>query len=172
MLDTETIRKLFHALNDELCSRNVIGEVGICGGAVMCLVFKARKSTKDVDGIFEPTKEIREAAARVAQSQNIQDDWLNDAAKGYFLSHPPTVDVLNLSNLRVWAPTANYMLAMKCVSARFDTHDAGDVRFLIKHLELQRPEDVYKIIEEFYPKMHIPPKTQFFIEEILEQTGD
>lgn len=167
MLDTETIRRLFHALNNALREKKVIGEIGICGGAVMCLVFNARKSTKDVDGIFEPTREIRDAALRVAKAEHMPEGWLNDAAKGFFLSHPPTVDVLNLSNLRVWAPTADYMLAMKCISARFDSHDGEDVGFLIKHLDLNKPEQVYAIIENYYPRKHIPPKTQFFIEEFF-----
>jgi len=167
MLEAEKIKVLFLALNEELREKNVIGEIGICGGAVMCLVFKARNATKDVDGIFEPTREIREAALRVAKKEDVPADWLNDAAKGYFLSHPPTIDVLNLSNLRVWAPVAAYMLAMKCISARFDTHDGDDVRFLIRHLNLSKPEDVYAIIEAYYPRRYIPPKTQFFIEELF-----
>ncbi len=54
MLDAQMIRTLFESLNEELHSMGVIGEVG--GGAVMCLVFNARDSTKDVDGIFEPTE--------------------------------------------------------------------------------------------------------------------
>lgn len=168
MLDTETILKLFEALNEELSSTGVIGEVGICGGAVMCLVFNARESTKDVDGIFEPTREIREASIKVAQKSGVPEGWLNDAAKGYFLNNPPTVDVLNLSNLRVWAPTAQYMLAMKCTSARFDTHDAGDVKFLIQYLGIKKPEEAIQIIEEFYPRKRVPAKTQFFIEELFQ----
>ncbi|NCC50969.1 MAG: hypothetical protein EOM20_07100 [Spartobacteria bacterium] len=171
MLDTETIITLFEALNDELHAKDIIGEIGICGGAVMCLVFNARKATKDVDSIFKPTREIREAAGKVAGKLGAPEDWLNDAAKGYFLSQPPTIDLLNLSNLRVWAPTANYMLAMKCISAPFDSHDADDVRFLIEYLKLKQPQEVFRIIEDFYPKQHIPPKAQYFIEEIIGSSG-
>lgn len=167
MLDADTIRSLFESLNDELCAIGVIGEVGICGGAVMCLVFNARESTKDVDAIFEPTRAIREAANRVAIKEGVPNDWLNDAAKGYFLSQPPTVDVIQLSYLRVWAPSPDYMLAMKCISARFDSHDADDVRFLVAKLGIKKPEELFRIIELYYPKRMIPPKTQFFIEEIL-----
>jgi hypothetical protein len=132
----------------------------------MCLVFNARESTKDVDAIFEPTGQIREAASRVARKLGVPKDWLNEAAKGFFLSPIPSVDVLNLPNLRVWAPTAEYMLAMKCVSARFDTHDADDVRFLVG---LKKPRDVFKIVEDFYPRNRVPPKTEYFIEEILQK---
>lgn len=167
MLTANKINALFHALNDELRSRKVIGEIGLCGGAVMCLVFNARESTKDVDGIFEPTREIREAASRVARREGVAEEWLNDAAKGYFLVDPPKTAVMNLSNLRIWAPTPAYMLAMKCISARFDSNDADDVKFLIDHLAIKKPEDVFTIIEAYYPRRIIPPKTQFFIEELF-----
>lgn len=166
MLGIERIKELFLALDKELRKKGVVGEVGLCGGAVMCLVFKARPSTRDVDGIFEPTRDIREAARTVARRLGEDDEWLNDAAKGFFHTDPPKEDVLNLPNLRVWAPTARYMLAMKCVSARFDSHDLDDTKFLLDYLGLKRPEDVFAIIQDYYPRHLIPAKTQFLIEEI------
>jgi hypothetical protein len=168
MLDASTIRRAFEALNDELAAAGAIGEVGICGGAVMCLVFDARRATKDVDAIFAPTGAIREAAVRVAERLALPTDWLNDAAKGFFPAEPPRQDVMNLSHLRVWCPSADYMLAMKCVSARFDTQDRDDVVFLIRHLKLTQPGQVFDIISRYYPHQRVPPKTQFLVEEILE----
>ena len=145
-----------------------VGEIGLCGGAVMCLVFKARPATKDVDGIFEPTREMREAVAAVGRRHGIPEDWLNDAAKGFFLSEPPRIAVLDRPNLRVWAPAADYMLAMKCVSARFDTHDRDDVVFLIRHLGIEDPEEVFRIVRRYYPREQVPPKARFLVEEIFE----
>jgi len=162
------IKELFEALNDELAKVDAKGEIGICGGAVMCLVFEARKATKDVDGIFQPTNEIRKAAKRVAERFTLSPDWLNDAAKAFFHSDPPRQNVLSLPNLQVWAPTADYMLAMKCISARFDSMDRDDVHFLIKLLGLKEPKEVFTIIERYYPRLLIPPKTQFLVEELLE----
>ena len=169
MLTTEKIKELFAALNEELAAKDVIGEVGICGGAVMCLVFQTREATKDVDAIFEPAQEIREASARVAKRLEVPEDWLNDAVKGFFYSEPPRTDVLNLSHLRIWAPAADYMLAMKCLSARFDSHDGNDVTFLIKHLKLENPEQAFDIVEKYCPKQVIPAKTRFFIEELFSK---
>ncbi len=103
----------------------------------------------------------------MADEHGVSQDWLNDGVKGYFLSQPTTVDVINLSNLRVWAPSIDYMLAMKCISARFDSHDADDVRFLIRELKLKHSTEVMNLIETYYPKKHIPAKTQYFIEEIF-----
>lgn len=167
MLTANKIIELFHALNAELSARGVKGEVGICGGAVMCLVFGAREATKDVDAIFSPTREIREASQAVAARMGLGADWLNDAAKAYFLVSLPVHEVLELSNLRVWAPQAEYMLAMKCVSARFDSHDLDDARFLLRHLGIKSPAEAFRIVEEYYPRKVIPPKTQFLLEELL-----
>ena len=133
----------------------------------MCLVFNTRESTKDVDAVFLPTQEIRDASKAVADKLGVPEDWLNDAAMGYFLSQPPVHDVVELSNLRVWAPQADYMLAMKCVSARFDSHDLDDTKFLLKHLEVRSVEEASRIIEQYYPRMVIPAKTQFLLEELL-----
>lgn len=159
--------ELLKALNEELKKVRVVGEVGLCGGAVMCVVFKARPATKDIDAIFEPTKEIRKAVKKVASKFGLDENWLNDAAKGFFHLDPPRENVLELSNLKVWAPRADYMLAMKCVSARFDTHDKDDVIFLIEFLDLRKPDEVFEIIEKYYPRKQIPTKTQFLVEELF-----
>lgn len=171
LLTRAQILRLLKALNAELRRKNVIGEIGMCGGAVMCLVFKARAATRDVDAVFEPTSELRLAAKSVAARLNAPADWLNDAAKAYFHADPPREDVLNLSHLRVWAPRADYMLAMKCVSARFDSHDRDDALFLIRYLDLRKAEAVFRIVETYYPRRMIPPKTRFLVEELLGDEG-
>ncbi len=107
-------------------------------------------------------------AAQIGEKRNLPPSWLNDAAKGYIQCNFNREDVLNLSNLRVWASEAKYMLAMKCISARWDTHDRDDVIFLVRLLKLGERQSVFKIIEHYYPKKQIPAKTQFFIDEIFE----
>lgn len=66
MLTTDRIHSLFAALNDELARRDVRGEAYLAGGAVMCLVFRARPSTKDIDAMIVPSSEMRAAALAVA----------------------------------------------------------------------------------------------------------
>lgn len=167
MLTKKLITKLLNELNDELKKLSVVGELGLCGGAAMCLVFNARKATQDIDAIFAPTREIRQAAKSLQKKHGLSEDWLNDAIKGFIHKAPPQKNVLTLSNLRVWSPTAKYMLAMKCISARWDSHDKDDIIFLMDLLELKKPQAVYKIICRYYPRKAIPPNTQFVIEEIL-----
>ena len=169
MLNADKMYKLFKQLNKELKIREEKGEIGIVGGAVMCLVYKARAMTRDVDAIFEPSSLIRELAAKIAEEEGLPKDWINDAVKAYIQPNFKQEEVLSLSHLKVWAPDARYMLAMKCISARVDTNDGDDIKFLIKHLELQKPEEVFKLIEMYYPKKQISSKTQFFVEEIFEE---
>lgn len=168
MLTTKRIIELFDRLNELLRERGDIGEIGIVGGAVMCLVYNTRVATKDVDAIFEPASVIRDLAKRVAESESLPPDWLNDSAKGFIMPGFSRQKVLVLSNLRVWAPEPRYMLAMKCISARWDTSDRDDVIFLLKFLKLKNPIEVFQIIESYYPHNQIPAKTQFLIEELLE----
>ena len=170
MLSKGDILSLFEALNDKLRAQSVMGEIGLCGGAVMCVVFYARESTRDVDAIFAPTETMRQAAREVAEERQIPDDWLNDAAKGFFVSGTPRSLFREWSNLRVWAPPPEFMLAMKCIAARYDTTDADDVRFLVRHLQLTTPGQVFELVAKYYPNEQIPAKTQFFVEELM-QTG-
>ncbi|PIR21722.1 MAG: hypothetical protein COV44_11670 [Deltaproteobacteria bacterium CG11_big_fil_rev_8_21_14_0_20_45_16] len=134
----------------------------------MCLAFKARAATKDIDAIFEPSSEIRSAARKVAEDFSLSSDWLNDAANAFMKPLDKRRLLFELSNLSIWTPEADYLLAMKSISARWDSSDKDDVVFLIRHLELKSAKEVFKIIENYYPKHEIPPKTQFLLEEIFE----
>jgi len=171
MLSKDRILNLLEQLNLALNDRGEIGEIGLVGGAVMCVVYNARVATKNVDAIFEPATILRELAGQIAERESLPPDWLNDAAKDYILSGFAKQEVISLSNLRVWAPEPRYMLAMKCISARWDNSDRDDVIFLIRHLKIILPNEVFKIIESYYPQDKIPTKTKFFIEEVLQDEG-
>jgi hypothetical protein len=165
----EQILRAFHALNEELASEGIKAEVGVVGGAAMVLAFNARESTRDVDAVFDPPGKVRAAAGRVAAQQQLPPDWLDDAAKGYMPAdtQPRTIQ-LDLPHLVVWTPPPQYLLAMKAMAARFDSNDAADLRTLIRHLRLGRVEDVLEVVADYYPRNQIPPKTQFFLEELFE----
>lgn len=168
-MNQQQILHAFTALNDELVRAGIKGEVGIVGGAAMLLGFNAREATRDVDAVFEPASALRAAALRVADAQGLPADWLNDAAKGYMPADTqPRTLLLELPNLSVWTPPPQYLLAMKAIAARFDSQDAADLRTLVRHLGLQRVEDVLEVVERYYPRNQIPARTQFFLEELFE----
>jgi hypothetical protein len=167
-VDTKQIRQCLEELNDELQAINIKGEVCLYGGAVMCLVYDARPATKDVDAVFKPTMEIRQAVERVAKRNGLPSDWLNDAVKGFLVPHQQKI-FLDLPNLKVYVPEPDYLLAMKAISARVESYDPEDVKLLIGTLGLKNPDEVFALIEKYYPRQQIKPATQYFIEELFEQ---
>ena len=168
----DQIIQALHRLEEELSKEGLRGEIGIVGGAAMVLAFNARKATKDVDAIFEPSSQIREAAARIAPRLGLPNDWINDAVKGFMPANSsPRQVILDLPHLTVWIPPTPYLLAMKAISARFDTHDAQDLKTRIRFFKIKSPEQVFELIENYYPRKAIPAKTQFFLEELFDELG-
>src|SRR3990167_9169974 len=109
-LTQHDIKRLFNLLNEELKNQSVEGELYLVGGAVMCLVYNARPATKDVDALFQPTKKLRQAAAKVGLQAGIKGDWLNDAVKGYVSNQGKFNIFLELSHLRIFVSRPDYLL--------------------------------------------------------------
>ena len=169
MLAKREIERLFKLLNDELAKTNQTGEVYLVGGAVMCLVYDARASTKDVDALFKPAAAIREAARRVALQARAADDWLNDGVKGYLSERGDFRRYVDHSNLRVMVATPEYLLAMKCLAMRLgaEFHDEADIRFLLRLLDITRYDDAVAVIVRYYPLNKFPQKTLYALEEMI-----
>ena len=163
------IERLFERLNEEIARRAITGEVYLVGGAVMCLVFDARASTRDIDAFFRPAKEVRAAARAVAAAAGLPGDWLNDAVKGYLSHRQDFHRYLELSNLRVLTASPEYLLAMKCLAMRLGEgfHDEDDVRFLLRYLNLTDYRKALEVVTRYYPRERLPQKTLYALEEIL-----
>ena len=167
-MTAEEITQYLTELNDELRLINIKGEVSLYGGSVMCLAFKARPATKDVDAVFEPVKEIRNASHRIAERHNLTLDWLNLAVKMFVVDHPRQV-LFDLSNLIVTVPEADYLLAMKMLALRPDTEDENDAEFLIERLGLKNPLEVLAIVADYYPKKEVKQKTVLWLNDYFAQ---
>lgn len=165
-MTAEEITQYLEELNEELRLKDVKGEVSLFGGAVMCLAFKARPATKDVDAIFEPVREIRNAANRIADRHNLKVGWLNMAVKMFVVEHQRSVR-LDLSNLKVFVPEGEYIFAMKVLAARADTSDIEDIQFLADKLAIKTIEEAAAIVRNYYPNKEIKAETVFLLEELL-----
>jgi hypothetical protein len=167
------LRRLFELLNEELRRAGTAGELFLVGGAVMCLAYAARPSTQDVDGLFRPARQVREAAARVAVQAGVQSDWLNDGVKGFLSERGEFSPFLELDHLRVMVAQPEYLLAMKCLSLRIgpEFHDEDDVRYLLRHLDIRGYEQAVAVITRFYPLERFPQKTLYALGELLPKQG-
>jgi hypothetical protein len=168
-LTAPRIEELFIALDAELRQENVVGELYLVGGAVLCLALRARPSTRDLDGYFEPARAVRRAAARVARDHDVPEGWLNDAVKGYLSPLGTYRPYLERPNLRVLVAEPEYLFAMKCLAFRLgpEFQDETDVRFLLRYLNVERFEAAVEIITRYYPRERFPEMTFYALEEIL-----
>lgn len=166
-MDRGQIKNALDRLNTELDRIGIKGELCLYGGAAMCLAFDARPSARDIDAVFKPTQQTREAIARVAKSEGLREDWVNDAVKG-FVVHPQRI-LFDLSHLKVFVPEPDYLLAMKALAARVEGTDRGDVEFLIQRLGIRSPQEVFSVLEKYYPRGQIKPATRYFVEDLFQQ---
>jgi hypothetical protein len=168
------LRRLFELLNEELRESGTEGELFLVGGAVMCLAYAARPSTQDVDALFRPSTEVRQAAARVAVRARVNPDWLNDGVKGFMSAHGDYAEYLALDHLRVMIAQPEYLLAMKCLAMRIGSefHDEDDVRYLLRHLDIRSFERAVEIITKYYPLERFPQKTLYALGELLPKPAE
>jgi hypothetical protein len=172
-LTQNDLRRLFELLNDELRRSGTRGELFLVGGAVMCLAYAARPSTQDVDALFRPPAQVREAAARVAARAKVKADWLNDGVKGFVSAQGEFAPFLELDHLRVMVALPEYLLAMKCLAMRIgaEFHDEDDVRYLLRHLDLRTQDKALAVITKYYPLERFPQKTLYALAELLPHSA-
>lgn len=169
VLTVKRIEGLFRALDAELRGDDVVGEIYVVGGAVLCLALQARPATRDVDAYFQPARAVRQAAARVAERNDVPESWLNDAAKVFLSDKGEYRPYLELPNLRVLTARPEYLLAMKCLAFRLgaEFQDESDVRFLLRYLNIDRYQAALDVITRYYPRERFPQKAFYALEEIL-----
>ncbi len=71
-------------------------------------------------------------------------------------------------------PTAEYLLAMKCLASRIgavetDADDVNDIIFLIRHLKLRNAAEVMEVAASYYPAARIPIKAQYLVEGLFAE---
>lgn len=172
MLSRARILELFAELDGELCEGGTRGDVFIVGGAAMAVAYDARPSTRDVDGIWHPSREVREAARRVAaRHDDIDDDWLNDGAKGFLPGEDPGPKpvVYEGDCLTVSAGSPEYLLATKLLASRV-SRDEDDILLLYERCGFTTVEEGLDLLESYYPGRPIEAKVRFFLEELLAST--
>jgi hypothetical protein len=166
-LSADDIMRAFRALSDELERRSHHAQIIVVGGAALVLLFQARETTKDVDAYFirPDATEIRNAVEAVANSLELPNDWLNDAAKGYLIGLTIGPVLYESKNLDVRAATTPQLLAMKLAAWR-DAIDRSDARLLLSDME-GSAEQIWARISPFVPP-HLADKASYAFEDLWE----
>ena len=179
-MDKAEIIDSLKLLGEIAAKDNRVIDIAVYGGAAIVLVWNFRVSTRDVDAVVVDAKDgrfLRRAVAKVAEIKGLEPDWMNDAVKGFIherqdLRELPLFSEQENCGIRVFAPSAEYMLAMKCIAMRLDdprSQDADDIKNLLAVLNIQDADTALDIVRRYYPEKMIAPKARFGLEELIEQ---
>lgn len=169
-LGRDEIVELLTEVGAALDDRGLRGEMFLVGGAAMALAYDVRRSTRDIDAVFEPKATIYEVAASIAVERDLPDGWLNDSVKGLLPgTDAQAQEVLDVPGLRVSVASAPYLLALKVAAARVD-RDAEDIRALAEICGLHRAVEVLDLaVRIIGPSRPLPPKVTYLVEELFPE---
>lgn len=169
-LDKRRILAACELLDRRLARRHVIATVHVVGGAAMALAWDERRTTRDVDAVFETDGHgafIEEIHA-VAKELDLPRSWLNEQATMYapadYRSNEGTV--FSGTNLRVAAASPEAVLSMKVRAGR--EGDVTDIRFLLDKLGLNTVEAVLTIHDRWFPGDPLPDRKRLRLEDIVD----
>ncbi len=159
----------------ELAQANEIElEISIYGGCAMMLAFDRRAITRDVVAVFHPKTKVKPLITQVAAEMQLPEEWLNDDVR-QFLAPIGAIRPLplDLPGLKITAPTASYLLAMKALAGRTALPgyegDEADLRFLIRKMKIQSLDQVQEHIDRYYPDDMPSEPARAMIQQIIRE---
>ncbi len=170
-LDAEAVHGLFQELSDRLAASGVHAQLFVVGGAAMALAYDQGRLTRDVDALFVPAPEVRQAAETIGAARGLEPDWLNDAAKGFLPGqdeHPATV--FESESLLVQIASPEYLLAMKLHASR-DERDLNDAATLFTVLDYTTAAQGLELLTSTYPTDRLLPRHRYIVEDVAERAA-
>jgi hypothetical protein len=166
-VDRVRIRELLTELGRRLAARGVAGELYVVGGAAIALAFDERRSTADVDAVFEPKATTYAEASAMAEELGLPEGWLNDAVKGFLAGGDDGATVvLEAPGIRCAVASPRILLAMKVLAHRA-AEDEADIRLLAGLLGLASSTAVLAVAESVYGD-RLDVAARFFVESIFD----
>ena len=131
----------------------------------MATAYDTRRSTRDVDAIFAPSREVREAADIVADRLGLEPGWLNDEAKAFAPGPDPSQSmVFEAEGLSVAVASPRYLLATKLLASRTD-RDVEDIKQLYDICGFSTAAEGLDLLTSFYPDHVIVPRVEHLLLE-------
>ena len=170
-MDRTAILEALTELGRRLHAREVSGEMYVVGGAAIAIAFDDRRSTRDIDALFEPKQLIYDEAATMSAELDLPAGWLNDAVKGFVAGPDPESRLaLDVPGLQVAIASPRILLAMKVLAHRVG-EDEADVRLLADELELRDAGAVLEVATTVYGDS-LDAAARFFVEQLFPVTRE
>jgi hypothetical protein len=182
-LDKATLEDVLNELALLARADGKVIEVAIYGGAALTLVSNFRITTRDVDAVADDDGQqlIERYATVIAARRGWPENWLNDQVfpflsdkidglathHDYVRSFPSEHE----PGLRVFVPTAEYLLAMKLMAMRIgadgDAKDRADILGLLPIVGLLDGDATMAFLSSFYPEAQKSAKVARGIDELF-----
>jgi hypothetical protein len=158
-------------------------DLAIYGGSCLMLVSNFRFASADVDAVAtEDQRFIDSAAQTIAARHGWPRDWLNDGVRTYLSPHVDglqqhalfrTYPSEGTPGLRVFVPTAEYMLAMKLMALRLDgrsgQNDLEDIVNLMQVAGMKEKGDILRFASQFYPEAATSGKLRLAVDHLWNE---
>ncbi|MGV8883970.1 MAG: DUF6036 family nucleotidyltransferase [Microbacteriaceae bacterium] len=146
-LDPSEVKRLLEELQSRLTAKGVAARIYVFGGSAMALQFPdddETRMTQDIDASFQPTEEVREVIATMAEELGLSPTWMNSNGMAYI---PPREDSRSAEAV-VTIATVEELIAMKLAASREqDLHDLG---ILARKANITDPQRLVDIAFEMY----------------------
>jgi hypothetical protein len=168
--DRESLLAALDEVGEAAITAGVTLEIAVYGGSALMLASNFRFASEDVDlAILNGgwPEWLSEVARMIAARNGWAEDWLNDAVT-FHLSPAATASADHVAfgtfprrqadgGLRVFVPTAEYMLALKLKAIRVNDpargeQEARDILNLSRAMGLQTPEEALAALARYFPK--------------------
>ncbi len=184
MLSVDDLHGAFDELGRRARDRGKVIDIAVYGGSALMLASNFRISTQDVDAVAATDQGFIDMLARdIGRARDWPDSWLNDGVRAYL---SPAVDGLAQHHalfrsypeeaapgLRVFVPTAEYLLAMKLMAMRIDPgagkSDLGDILNLLDIVAIKERRDLLRFARSFYPEARVSPQVLLGIDVIWKE---
>ena len=97
---------------------------------------------------------------------------MNDAVQIFASTHEdyfPQEQEFAHGALKVYAPSVECLLAMKCLALRAGAQDAADIKKLLQLANIQTTQDVLAVLAKYYPSRTLSAEKIAALDEIVQQ---
>lgn len=156
-MDAKQIERYLGFLGQKLDEMQIKATIILLGGALMVTQIGNRKSTQDIDVVIATSdrntyQTIQQAIQLVAKEKKLSSSWMNDdvaivvdqIGKPKAPKHWKT-----FSNLAVYIPEFEYILALKLFSGR--PQDDRDIQALSQRLHVQTKLQAWSVVNSYIP---------------------
>ena len=183
MFTAETLGEAFDELGRLAFDAGRVIDIAVYGGSYLMLVSNFRITTADVDAVAAEDQGFLDGAAQaVAARRGWPRDWLNDGVRTHLSPHAEgfeqhmlfrTYPSEQTPGLRVFVPTAEYMLAMKLMALRLDPgngrNDLEDIVNLTQVVGLKEKADIIRFAGRFYPEARTSGKLALAVDHLWNE---